>query len=714
MIVSALLTAVGINLGLCLLFFTLYSILRKQPGNIKVYAPRLVAAEKSQESSHFDIQRLLPSPGWVRRAWMPSEDELLALCGLDAVVFMRVFIFSFRVFSVAAFIGVFVLLPLNYVGNQLKDTDFSDIPHKSLEVFNISNVNNGSPRLWVHFCAAYLITGVVCYLLYYEYDYISSKRIAYLYSLKPQPHQFTVLVRGIPPSADGSFSESIERFFSDYHSSTYLSHIVVRHSNKLQHLIDAESIYKRLTHLKSVNGSRQSDKRDGFLGMFGKRINLADYEKKLEDLEENVRLAQSNVTLAGKEVPAAFVCFKSRYGAAIASHMQQSINPTEWITEQAPEPQDVYWPFFSASFLKRWISKMVVVIATIILTSFFLIPVVFVQGLTNLDQLQILLPFMKHILNITIVSQVVTGYLPSLILQLFLSFVPPIMMLFSSIQGYVSHSEIEKSACGKVLWFTIWNVFFANVLSGSAFSQAELFLEPKNIPSKLAVAVPEQASFFIAYVVTSGWTNLASELTRIWPLFEDFMGRHCFKCTSQKFEVPSIAYHSHLPKVLFFGLLGLTYFLLAPLILPFILTYYCLGYIIYRNQFLNLYSAKFETAGKFWPIVHCSTIFSLILMHAIAIGIFSLKKLPLASSLTLPLPVLTLLFHDYCRKRFLPNFKAYPTESLIKRDRQDQNDPAIGDFFEKLVTAYRDPAMEPIQYSKSEDGRSSPLLSDHV
>ena len=81
-------------------------------------------------------------------------------------------------------------------------------------------------------------------------------------------------------------------------------------------------------------------------------------------------------------------------------------------------------------------------------------------------------------------------------------------------------------------------------------------------------------------------------------------------------------------------------------------------------QLLNVYEPKYEAGGKFWPIVHYSTIFSLVLMHIIAIGIFGLKKLPLASSLTIPLPILTLLFHEYCQKRFLPMFKAYPTEVL--------------------------------------------------
>ncbi|XP_022741388.1 CSC1-like protein HYP1 [Durio zibethinus] len=709
MILSALLTSVGINLGLCFLFFALYSILRKQPGNIKVYSPRLFGERKTQQEDDFNLERLLPSPGWVKRAWQPSEDELLSITGLDAAVFMRMFIFCLRVFTFASIIGIFVLLPINFLGNQLTD-GFSNLPTKSLDSFSISNVDDGSNRLWIHFCAAYIFTGVVCYLLYYEYNYISLKRTAYFYSSKPQPHQFTILVRGIPTSSESSLSQVVENFFTEYHPSTYLSHAVVRQTSKIRSLMnDAGKLYRRLGHLKSTN-SQQRFKRDGFLGLFGRKVDLVDhYEKKLEDIEDNVRLEQSS--LAGEEVPAAFVSFKSRFGAAIALHIQQGINPTEWVTEKAPEPKDVYWPFFSASFIKRWIFKIAVVVAYIALTILFLIPVVLVQGLTHLDQLETWLPFLKGVLSLTFISDLITGYLPSLILLLFLSVVPPIMVVFSSIQGYISHSQIEKSACIKLLWFTVWNIFFANVLSGSALSMVNIFLEPKKIPSLLGEAVPAQASFFIAYVVTSGWTSLSSELFRLIPLLYSFM-RSLFagKDGVDDFEIPSIRYHSEIPRVLFFELLGVTYFFLAPLILPFLLVYYCLGYIIYRNQFLNVYAPKFETGGKFWPIVHDSTIFSLVLMHIIAIGIFGLKKLPLASGLIIPLPVLTLIFNEYCRKRFLPIFKAYPTECLIKKDRGDQNDPTMTEFLEKLPTAYQDPALMPVQYSRSDDGRSSPLL----
>lgn len=95
MILSALLTSVGINLGLCLLFFTLYSILRKQPSNANVYAPRLVVKGKLQRNE-FNFERILPSASWLRKAWETSEEELLSVSGLDAVIFMRIFIFRFN------------------------------------------------------------------------------------------------------------------------------------------------------------------------------------------------------------------------------------------------------------------------------------------------------------------------------------------------------------------------------------------------------------------------------------------------------------------------------------------------------------------------------------------------------------------------------------------------------------------------------------------
>lgn len=715
MIVSALLTSVGINTGLCVLLLSLYSVLRKQPGNVHVYAPLAVAEEQAKRGGHFSLERLVPSPGWILRAWRISEDEFLSAAGFDAFVFIRIFIFGLRIFSIAGIISVFVLLPLNYTGNQLESADWADIPNQSLDLFTIANVQDGSKRLWVHFCAVYIISGAACCLLYLEYKGIAEKRFSYFNSSPPQPNHFTILVRGIPKSHQHSMSDTVEEFFTLYHPLTYLSHQMVYHTNRVQSLmLEAEKLYKRILNLKTKPRLQRRSHREGFLGLFGAKVDPVDlYSKKLEDIEETVKLEQSVFYQNQKELPAAFVSFRSRYGASMASQVLQSSNPLLWVTQPAPEPSDVYWPFLSAPYIQLWISKLVVVVAVFFLTILFLVPVTFVQGLTQLTELENFLPFLKKVLTITIVSDIVTGYLPSLILQMFLFFVPPIMMLFSAMRGYISNSGKMKSACTMVLYFTIWNVFFATVLSGSVISQINTFIsDPKDIPRQLAVVVPGQATFFITYVLTSGWTGLSLEIARLFPLIKNFFIR-LFSNVSEDVDcAPLFPYHRDIPKVLLFGLLGFTYSLLAPLIMPFLLVYFSVGYIFYRNQMLKVYSPRFDTAGQFWPIVHNCTIFSLVFMQIIAIGIFGVKKVPFASGWIIPLPIITLLFNDYCRKRFLPIFHRYPAEILIKRDREDERNPEMmASFLDDLVNAYRDPALQPVQYSLDESGNRTSLLS---
>jgi hypothetical protein len=69
---------------------------------------------------------------------------------------------------------------------------------------------------------------------------------------------------------------------------------------------DAEKLYRRLAHLKLNSHAPQRFGRDGFLGIFGRKVDLlGHYEKKLEDAEDNVRLEQSS--LAGK------VCYSCIY-----------------------------------------------------------------------------------------------------------------------------------------------------------------------------------------------------------------------------------------------------------------------------------------------------------------------------------------------------------------------------------------------------------------
>jgi calcium permeable stress-gated cation channel len=62
-------------------------------------------------------------------------------------------------------------------------------------------------------------------------------------------------------------------------------------------------------------------------------------------------------------MPVSFVTFDSR-GAAVCAQTQQSNNPTQWLTDWAPELQGVYWqnlgiPFFSLGIHRFLISVIV-------------------------------------------------------------------------------------------------------------------------------------------------------------------------------------------------------------------------------------------------------------------------------------------------------------------------------------------------------------------
>lgn len=82
-------------------------------------------------------------------------------------------------------------------------------------------------------------------------------------------------------------------------------------------------------------------------------------------------------------------------------------------------------------------------------------------------------------------------------------------------------------------------------------------------------------------------------------------------------------------------------------------------------QILNVYVPKYESEGQYWPIAHNTTIFSLVLSQIIALGVFGIKRSPVASGFTIPLIIFTLLFHQYCRQRFRPIFKMIPAEVAI-------------------------------------------------
>ncbi|EOA33300.1 hypothetical protein CARUB_v10019848mg [Capsella rubella] len=683
--ISALLTSAGINISICIVLLSLYSILRKQPANYCVYFGRRLVCGGARRYDPFWYERFVPSPSWLVKAWETSEDELLAAAGLDAVVFLRMVVFSIRVFFIVAVICIAFVLPVNYYGQPMVH---KQIHLESSEVFTIENLKEGSKWLWVHCLALYIITSAACLLLYFEYRTIAKMRLAHITGSASKPSQFTVLIRAIPWSPEQSYSDTLSKFFTNYYSSSYVSHQMVYHNGIIQRLLrDAERMCQTLKHVAPEINCKPSLKPCTFCG--GPTATSSFHILSNEgDSVKGMELGELTMTTTEQERPAAFVFFKTRYDALVASDVLLSSNPMLWVTDLAPEPHDVYWKNLNIPYRQLWIRKIATLVGAVAFMFVFLIPVTFIQGLTQLEQLSHAFPFLRGILLKKFINQVITGYLPSVILILFFYAVPPLMMYFSALEGCISRSIRKKSACIKVLYFTIWNVFFVNILSGSVIRQLNVFSSVRDIPAQLARAVPTQAGFFMTYCFTSGWASLACEIMQPMALIWNLVAKVVSKNDDDSYETLRFPYHTEIPRLLLFGLLGFTNSVIAPLILPFLLIYFFLAYLIYKNQILNVYITKYESGGQYWPIFHNTTIFSLILTQIIALGFFGLKLSTVASGFTIPLILLTLLFSEYCRQRFAPIFHKYPAQVLIDMDRADEISGKMEELHKKLHNVY--------------------------
>lgn len=104
----------------------------------------------------------------------------------------------------------------------------------------------------------------------------------------------------------------------------------------------------------------------------------------------------------------------------------------------------------------------------------------------------------------------------------------------------------------------------------------------------LASSIPQNASFFITYIMVDGWSGPAGELLRLKPLVKYHLKNALFCRTERdRLEAASpgtLALDQTLPQLLLYFLMGLVYSVITPVILPFIIIFLAFAFVVYRNQ----------------------------------------------------------------------------------------------------------------------------------
>ncbi|CAN0914428.1 Calcium permeable stress-gated cation channel 1, partial [Linum grandiflorum] len=479
----------GINILSAFAFLIIFAVLRVQPFNDRVYFPKwyLKGLRASPTRSgafvgkfvNLDFRSYLRFLNWMPEALRMPEPELIDHAGLDSAVYLRIYLLGLKIFGPIAVLAISILVPVNWTNNTLET---SDLTYSDLDKLSISNIPLESPRFWTHLVMAYVFTLWTCFVLKREYATVASMRLHFLASEQRRPDQFTVLVKNVPPDPDESVGELVEHFFLVNHPDHFLTHQVVYNANKFSSLVAKKKKlqnwldYYQIKH--SRNPSKKPTTKTGLFGICGARVDAIDhYTAEIEKISAQMTKEREKLVSNQEAImPVSFVSFKTRWAAATCAQTQQSRNPTQWLTEWAPEPRDVYWDNLAIPYVSLAIRRLIIGVAFFLLTFFFMIPILFVQSLANIEGIEKAVPFLKPLIEMKVVKSVIQGFLPGLALKLFLIFLPSILMIMSKFEGLISLSTLERRSATRYYIFQFINVFLGSIITGSAFQQLKQFM----------------------------------------------------------------------------------------------------------------------------------------------------------------------------------------------------------------------------------------------
>ncbi|KAH7859717.1 hypothetical protein Vadar_004645 [Vaccinium darrowii] len=719
---SDIMVAAAINILSAFAFFVAFAVLRIQPLNDRVYFPKWYikglrsspsrAGVFMQKFVNLDYRSYVRFLNWMPAALKMPEPELIDHAGLDSAVYLRIYLLGLKIFVPIAFLAFTILVPVNYTNGTL---EHSNLVYSDIDKLSISNIPTASHRFWAHLMMAYVFTFWTCYVLKKEYEKVASMRLHFLQSEHRRPDQFTVLVRNVPPDPDESVSELVEHFFLVNHPDHYLTHQVVYNANELTKLVeDKKKKHNWLDYYQlkySRNQLQRPSVKTGFLGLWGEKVDAIEfYKSEIERLSEEISNERVRIAKDPKSImPASFVSFKNRWGAAVCAQTQQSRNPTIWLTEWAPEPRDVYWSNLAIPYVSLSIRRLISGVAFFFLTFFFMIPIAFVQSLANLSGIEKTAPFLKPIIETKFVNAVIQGFLPGIVLKIFLIFLPSILMLMSKFEGYSSISSLERRSATKYYIFQFVNVFLGSIITGTAFQQLNNFIHQSadEIPKTIGVSIPMKATFFITYIMVDGWAGVAGEILRLKPLIfyhlKNFFLVKTEKDREEAMDPGSLGFNTGEPQIQLYFLLGLVYAVETPILLPFIIIFFGLAYVVYRHQIINVYNQQYESAAAFWPDVHGRIITALVVSQLLLMGLLSTKAAAQSTPLLITLPVLTIWFHRYCQGRYEPAFVRYPLQEAMMKDTLERTREPNLNLKEYLRNAYIHPVFKGEDDSDGED-----------
>lgn len=693
---SSFLTSLATSFLIFLVLMLLFAWVSSKPGNAVIYYPNRLLKNMDPYEGSGSGRRTRNPFSWIVEAFKSKEEEIVAMSGVDTAVY---FVFLSTVVGILVLAGV-ILLPVLL---PVAATDIGTVSSTSKEAFNdldklaIGHVQQKSPRLWAFVIGVYWASFLTYYLLWKAYKHVSDLRASALEVAEPKPEQFAVLVRDIPPVPEnGTRKEQVDSYFRSIYQDSFYRSVIVTDNKKVNKIWkELEDCKKKLERAKFVYGKSktvgnpngtQPTSRIGFLGLVGKKVETIEYlNEKISELVSQLETEQK-VTIKEKQQCSAIIFFTNRVSAASAAQSLHARMVDTWTVMQAPEPRQIIWSNLSLNYYEREVRKYVVYFIVALTIFFYMIPIGFISALTTLDNLVKLAPFLKPVVKIAVLRTVLEAYLPQLALIIFLALLPKLLMTLSKMEGIPSISHAIRATSGKYFYFTVLNVFIGVTLGGTLFTNLKAIENSPNSAIRLlATSLPGNATFFLTFVALKFFVGYGLELSRIVPLIIYHL-KVKYLCKTEDdikeaWAPGDLGYATRFPADMLILTIVLCYSVIAPMIIPFGLAYFGIGWLVLRNQALKVYVPSFESYGRMWPHMHMRVVSALLLYQVTMVGYFGIKEF-VYTPVLVPLPVITFIFAFVCSKKFYGAFERPVLEVVAGKLKEA---PDMGLVFREFI-----------------------------
>ncbi|KAJ3031727.1 UNVERIFIED_CONTAM: hypothetical protein HDU68_000662 [Siphonaria sp. JEL0065] len=415
-------------------------------------------------------------------------------------------------------------------------------------------------------------------------------------------------------------------------------------------------------------------------GIFGKkRDSIKQYSQEFRELEGKGIKFREELGLSpdkadeGDLVGTAFVVFREAYMAHFAAKLVATEAPVVMAERTAHiYPEDVVWQNIDIDYFTRQGRGFITKVVMFCMIVFWGSLVASVLSLADLNNLGQHIPAFQTLLdNYPTVSKAIGGVLPSVIVAVLLSLVPPILRLLSVFGGSALNTQTDSDIYSQYYGFQLCNVFAVNVIGSSILASfTDIENNPSSVMTILAVAIPKSANFFMQYLLVQGLTTPSGEILRLVPLLISPILSFLFSSTPRSiFQSRQPPVWNYSTAMAVHGLavaIGLVYCVIAPVILVFVTLYFGLYAFVYSYMMQNVYIIKkeCETGGRYLFTAANHLFVGLFVMEFMVLALFILAQNIVISVLTLTLVLLTFWAFRHSQK-FLQVIDMIPIKNLM-------------------------------------------------